>query len=266
MAQWTSEIEAGHRFKFGSNWSDFLGGLSRQRIQSAENSIKEMFPGETLEGRTFLDAGCGSGLFSLAAMNLGMRVVSFDFDPQCVLCTQELKKKFHSQKESWAIFEGSVLDKEFIKSLGDFDFVYSWGVLHHTGSMWQGIGNLVASVKTGGCFAVAIYNDQGLLSYYWKAVKLIWNKFPVFRPILIAVYWPYFVLLRSFVRFLRGRTKLERGMDLWFDMIDWLGGYPFEFARPKNVVEFFQKRKFRLIGSTTVGYRQGCNEFVFLKL
>ena len=225
-----------------------------------------MFPGETLEGRTFLDAGCGSGLFSLAAMNLGMRVVSFDFDPQCVLCTQELKKKFHSQKESWAIFEGSVLDKEFIKSLGDFDFVYSWGVLHHTGSMWQGIGNLVASVKTGGCFAVAIYNDQGLLSYYWKAVKLIWNKFPVFRPILIAVYWPYFVLLRSFVRFLRGRTKLERGMDLWFDMIDWLGGYPFEFARPKNVVEFFQKRKFRLIGSTTVGYRQGCNEFVFLKL
>ena len=88
------EVEAGQRFQFGENWRRFLGVLDESRIAAAEDSLRKAFAGEDLAGRTFLDAGSGSGLFSLAARRLGARVQSFDFDPQSVACTLELEQGF----------------------------------------------------------------------------------------------------------------------------------------------------------------------------
>ena len=265
MNLWKNEVADGHRFNFGRNWAEFITNVDVNRIRLAETSLQRLYGTEAFKGKTFLDAGCGSGLFSLAAMNLGMKVVSVDFDPDCVNCTLKLKEKFYKANFDWIVVEGSVLDLDFIKSLGKFDFVYSWGVLHHTGSMWQSIGNLTSSVDRGGMFGLAIYNDQGLISVCWKMIKTIWNKIPFSRVFLIFLYWPYFILLRRTMRFLRGAGSLERGMSLKNDMIDWLGGFPFEVAKPKEVTVFLTQRGFRLINLTTVGKRQGCNEFLFIK-
>src|SRR5690242_8743787 len=131
-----AEIARGERFQFGQNWSQFLPAIDEERIQRAETSLKEMLEVESLEGKTFLDIGSGSGLFSLAARRLGARVHSFDFDPKSVYCTTELRKNYFRDDDSWKIQEGSVLDAEFMKSLGHYDIVYSWGVLHHTGNLW----------------------------------------------------------------------------------------------------------------------------------
>ncbi len=57
---------------------------------------------ETLAGNSFLDVGSGSGLFSLAAMRLGAdRVHSFDYDPQSVGCTKELKRRFPPPRNTY---------------------------------------------------------------------------------------------------------------------------------------------------------------------
>ena len=130
-----AEIKAGGRFEFGANWSHFLALLDESRIADAEKSLCEMLGVTDLRDRRFLDIGCGSGLFSLAARRLGAQVHSFDFDPQSVACAQELKRRFFPEDSQWRVGQGSVLDLGYLDGLGHFDIVYSWGVLHHTGSM-----------------------------------------------------------------------------------------------------------------------------------
>src|SRR5688572_22816766 len=92
--QHEKEVLAGERFEFGSNWASFLRLLSDERIVQAERSLRDKLEVENLTGRTFLDIGSGSGLFSLAARRLGATVTSFDFDSRSVACTRELKHRY----------------------------------------------------------------------------------------------------------------------------------------------------------------------------
>src|SRR5512133_3135008 len=101
-----AEIARGDRFEFGQNWSQFLASVDHERIQQAEQSLKEMLEVDSLEGKTFLDIGSGSGLFSLAARRLGARVHSFDFDPQSVACAVELRRRFFPGDLDWTVGRG----------------------------------------------------------------------------------------------------------------------------------------------------------------
>jgi 2-polyprenyl-6-hydroxyphenyl methylase/3-demethylubiquinone-9 3-methyltransferase len=127
-----ADVERGDRFEFGKNWTRFLAVLDDQRIDEACKSLRRMLGVETLAKRSFLDIGCGSGLFSLAAMRLGAaRVRSFDFDPHSVACARELKRRYFPDADNWIIEQGSVLDQNYLERLGSFDVVYSWGVAPH---------------------------------------------------------------------------------------------------------------------------------------
>lgn len=259
------EIERGERFAFGENWSRFLSVLDDHRISIAEASLCDMLGVDSLEGKSVLDIGCGSGLFSLAARRLGARVYSFDFDPRSVACTAELKRRYFPEDNNWVIEEGSVLETEYLRRLGKFDVVYSWGVLHHTGQMWHALQNASEMVSNDGTLFIAIYNDQGWISKYWTTVKRNYNKGAIPRALILIVHVPYLFLLRYLVRAITGRLSLERGMSLWYDALDWLGGYPFEVATPEAIFSFFRKQSFVLEKLKTCRGRMGCNEFVFTK-
>ncbi|HZB24819.1 MAG TPA: glycosyltransferase, partial [Vicinamibacterales bacterium] len=155
------EVAAGERFEFGSNWARFLEVVDEDRIFTAEESLREMLHRTDLRGLTFLDVGSGSGLFSLAARRLGARVRSFDYDPQSVACTAELRRRYCPDDSQWEVSQGSILDARFVRSLGTFDIVYSWGVLHHTGNMWEALELVGQAVAPGGLLFIAIYNDMG---------------------------------------------------------------------------------------------------------
>jgi 2-polyprenyl-3-methyl-5-hydroxy-6-metoxy-1,4-benzoquinol methylase len=268
------EITRGERFEFGDNWSRFLNVLDETRIARAEESLRSMLECEDLEGRTFLDIGSGSGLFSLAARRLGARVHSLDYDPQSVGCTRELRNRFFAGDPQWIVEEGSALDEAYIKSLGVFDVVYSWGVLHHTGSMWPALENAALPVAVGGRLFVAIYNDMGSKSRRWKWIKKTYNALPRFlqAPFAIATMAPEEIkaLLRSLVllkpsEYLHRWTQYDvnRGMSHWRDIIDWVGGYPYEYARPEEIFDFYRARGFQLTRMKCGGVGLGCNEFVF---
>jgi 2-polyprenyl-6-hydroxyphenyl methylase/3-demethylubiquinone-9 3-methyltransferase len=271
MTDARQEIEAGERFGFGENWARFLKTLDAVRIERAEHSLKAMLGVERLDGLTFLDVGCGSGLFSLAARRLGARVHSFDYDLQSVACTQELKRRYYEGDADWRIEQGSVLDPAYLGRLGTFDIVYSWGVLHHTGAMWQALENVAPLVAAGGRLFIAIYNDQGRKSQRWAWIKRNYNQRHWLRPFLLAYglvrAWAITALLDFYhLRpFSSWRAyKEERGMSPWWDVVDWIGGWPFEVATPEAIFRFYRDRGFRwqeLI--TRQGY--GCNEFVFVK-
>src|SRR5690349_12253090 len=137
------QVSKAERFEFGKNWTSFLNTVNESHVLKAEESLKQMLGLETLSGLSFLDAGCGSGLFSLAAVRLGARVHSFDFDPSSVACTRELKRRYAPNADNWVVETGNVLEPEYLAGLGKFDIIYSWGVLHHTGNMHQALENVV---------------------------------------------------------------------------------------------------------------------------
>jgi len=264
------------RFAFGDNWRHFLDTVNDTRIERAEASLREMLGVTSLAGRRFLDIGSGSGLFSLAARRLGAEVHSFDFDPQSVACAEELKRRYRPGDDLWRIERGSVLDADYLRSLGRFDIVYSWGVLHHTGEMWKAIEHAMQTVNAGGLFFIAIYNDQGASSVRWARVKRTYNRLPA--PLQIVYVTAFAAALEvaalglSLVR-LQPRRILDRwrhyenvrGMSRWHDIVDWIGGYPFEVARPDVVVSFCADRGFSVRRLKDCGGRMGCNEFVFAR-
>lgn len=273
--RWEDEV-TGRRFRFGRNWGRFLRLLDEDRIAAAEDSIRRLLGVSDLRGKTFLDIGSGSGLFSLAARRLGGRVHSIDFDPECVACTASLKARFFPGDDDWTVERASVLDRGYLRSLGRFDVVYSWGVLHHTGRMWEALENVAGLVGKNGLIAVALYNDVGGSSRRWARVKAFYNRMPAAAQLLMVGGYAAACESRlALTRLLRRQNPLpfpdwrarkkERGMSPWYDYVDWVGGYPFEVASPDEVFRFYRSRNFSLRELRT---RRGhsCNEYVFEKL
>lgn len=267
------EVLSGNRFAFGENWARFLSVLTPERIEEAERNLKDMLDVARLDGKSFLDIGSGSGLSSLVARRLGARVHSFDYDTQSVACTTELKRRYFADDADWTIETGSALDRDFMARLGRFDVVYSWGVLHHTGAMWTGIECAISRVRDGGTLFLAIYNDQGWKSHLWWFIKFVYNKLP--RPVDLAYAYTlgvFFELLNIIKYTLRLKPmtaiapllnyKEKRGMSILHDMIDWMGGFPFEFATYDTLAGYMRTRGFELVNGKPAS-SLGCHEMVF---
>lgn len=274
MSTHQNEVELGRRFEFGKNWSNFLQVVNSDRINLAKQSLQDQLESVTLDGKTFLDIGSGSGLFSLAAHQLGASVHSFDYDPASVASTSELKRRFQGASIPWIVEEGSVLNSDYLARLGQFDVVYSWGVLHHTGDMWKALMNIVPLVRHQGKVFVALYNDKGTESRLWRHIKKIYNASPVPVKFVMALLCLAYFQGRSAVGKLlqlkspfanRVAGLLPRGMNVWHDTVDWIGGYPYEVAKPEEIFEFFRKRGFEMVRLTTCIGGLGCNEYVFVK-
>jgi SAM-dependent methyltransferase len=236
-------------FRFGRNWQRYVADyLDPNRERIAAESLRRLVG--DISGRTFLDIGCGSGLFSLCAHRAGAaQVISLDVDGDSVAATRELHARAGSP-ESWRVLHGSILDAAFVEALPVADFVYSWGVLHHTGDMYAAIRNAASLVASDGTFVIAIYNrvtERWLTSERWLSIKRAYNRAPRIGQVGMEAA---FVLLQILRGMRRGKSPLRvsreyreanRGMALWTDAADWLGGYPFEFATVDEIVRFCER-------------------------
>jgi SAM-dependent methyltransferase len=262
------------RFEFGKNWTAFLNTVDEARIASAIASLNQMLGTSRLDGKTFLDIGCGSGLSSLAALRMGASVHSFDFDTHSVACSQELKRRFAYNDSLWQIEQGSALDENYLATIGTFDIVYSWGVLHHTGQMHRAIELASQRVASSGTLFIALYHDQGSASRRWSSIKRTYHRLPSFlQPLWVVAIAAVYEMKFAAARLARGKNPLpfadwrqkarDRGMSVWYDWVDWVGGWPFEVASPDQVINPMNERGFCLQRIKTVGNGWGCNEFVF---
>ena len=168
-------------FSFGKNWENYVtNSLNKERLNLAQKSIQELFKLRDLNGRIFLDIGCGSGIFSLSAFRLGAKkIISFDRDAYSVKCCNYLKN-IESNPNNWDIYHGSVLDKKFLSRIPEADIVYAFGIFHHTGNMWKAIENGASKVKNNGYFYFTIYNKKVGLRGSRNQLKLkkLYNRLP----------------------------------------------------------------------------------------
>jgi SAM-dependent methyltransferase len=263
------EIPLSKRFGFGKNWSKFIETkFDDERVNSSIQVFREFTGLSNLSGKSFIDVGCGSGLHSLAASRMkASSIFSFDFDPHAVAISKKLRQ-WEGAENSWIIEQGSVLDGVYVKNLGEYDFVYSWGVLHHTGEVWKAISNTCGLVKKNGDMYLALYSlDVQPQAEFWLEVK---QKYVAAGKLkrLYMEQWYFFKyvdnsnLLRSLKRKSAKGLRRARGMDLLTDVRDWLGGWPMEFVYDQEVVDFVEKKGFIL---TNVDKGKACTEFLFKK-
>ena len=261
------------RFRFGENWQSFSATIDSESITEAENSLKILLQRETLHGLRFLDIGCGSGLFSLAARNLGAVVQSFDFDADSVSCTRSLRDSRRPSDPEWMIESGSILDDDLVMRVGTFDIVYAWGVLHHTGNMRHAIENAARLVNSGGMLAIALYRKT-LFCPLWTIEKRWYaSASPRAQRMAFALYVSamrarFFLTGKSFNAYVASHKNDLRAMDFEHNVRDWLGGYPYESIRRDDVIDFVSKLGFECAHMNcerqSIGlFGSGCDEFVF---
>lgn len=278
------------KFSFGKNWKQFVSNaLTEERLHEAQQSLLAYISQKDYTG-LFIDVGCGSGIFSLAALALGCnRSVSLDVDSESLEACRMVKERFgHCAPVSaeWDIMRGDILNPhDSISFTGQGDIVYSWGVLHHTGDMYRALMNAARLVRPGGYFIIALYN-RAPSSRLWLAVKRAYARAPAFlQTIMVWFFYGYALALFGIsflVNVLFRRTvrlpKQRRGMSHFYNMVDWVGGYPYEYASHQEIVVFVENLDFFLVKAPTVlsSYTShwwdrftfkntGNNEFVFKK-
>jgi SAM-dependent methyltransferase len=262
------------RYSFGKNWGEFVQKkLSDSIINDSMEHMRKFARADSLSGKTFLDIGCGSGIHSLAALRLGAeRVVAFDYDINSVLTSRKVREWAGIPENRWEIFQGSALDPDFMESLGKFDFVYSWGVLHHTGAMWDAIRNSMIPLKSEGEYYIALYSSDIYLDptpEFWIRLKRAYNRASPLARKLMELKYVYWIYMRPEIE--EGRPPLDRiesygkrGMTCWTDAKDWMGGYPIEFASYQETRTFCEREAGLDLVNILTG--EGCTEYLFSRI
>ncbi|MGA2094199.1 MAG: class I SAM-dependent methyltransferase [Sedimentisphaerales bacterium] len=252
-------------FNFGVNWQQFSqNSLDSAKFKDAFESLDNLIGHQNMAGKIFLDIGCGSGIFAIAASLAGAsKVLGIDISAESVAASVSNKKRFAGQSQV-EFLQKSVLDEDF-SGLGRFDIVYSWGVLHHTGQMWRAIDAASRLAAAGGLFVIAIYNRHWS-SGSWKLIKRFYNMSPaIIQRVMIWVFYGVIATAKLIVTCKNPFKKQKRGMSFYYDVIDWVGGYPYEYADADEIIAYVEKLGFKCIKLVRPVTPTGCNEFVFQK-
>lgn len=265
-------LDQGTHFKFGKNWLDYAAKIDERKIAQAVADLRRLAGREQLDGLSFLDIGCGSGLHTLAAVRLGAaRAVGLDIDPDSVVASRQTLSRFAPRAASH--FDVCSIFDVTPASLGTFDIVYSWGVLHHTGDMRRAIETAAGLVAPEGLLLLALYRKTPYCGL-WRLEKRWYSgaterrqkrarQIYIFLHRLAAkVKW------RDFDAYIRNYSN-DRGMDFCNDVHDWLGGYPYESISPPACrrllasLGFDLEREFVIKARLTGLLGSGCDEYAF---
>jgi 2-polyprenyl-6-hydroxyphenyl methylase/3-demethylubiquinone-9 3-methyltransferase len=262
------------QFDFGENWKQFSArALTPARIAAARVEFQQLFAGVPLAGRSFLEIGFGQGLSLLFAAEAGARVVGCDINPKCAEALRHSRTRLPVPAAGEVpLVIGSILEPAVAARLGAtapagdkfYDIVHSWGVLHHTGDMAKAVAHAAALVRPGGHFVVAIYNR------HWSSLPWLWIKWLYVRSprwlqrALLRQMSPIIFVAKWLVTGKDPRLQ-QRGMDFYFNVVDWVGGYPYEYASIPEFARQVAPLGFTLVHSVSAEVPTGCNEFVFLR-
>lgn len=262
------------QFDFGQNWAEFsVNAATPERITQARADFANLMKGIELQRRSFLDIGFGQGFSLLSARSLGADVVGCDINPKCHEVIQRNRLLFADANNGRIPLQiGSILDNSTVEALRreqaahgqGFDIVHSWGVLHHTGDMRRAIANAASLVRPGGYFVIAIYNRHWS-SVSWRWIKGFYMQSPAWlQRLLVDALYPLIFVAKWLVTG-KSPKRMERGMEFYHNVVDWVGGYPYEYASTDEIEQLCCSLGFSVVRVIPAIVPTGCNEFIFRK-
>jgi 2-polyprenyl-6-hydroxyphenyl methylase/3-demethylubiquinone-9 3-methyltransferase len=275
----TSDPGSGTHFAFGENWRAYAEKIDERTIQEAINGLRRLVGGH-IAGKRFLDIGCGSGLHALAALRLGaVEVYGVDVDSDSVATAQRVLAQY-APAGSWLVEQRSVFDITTVQ-VDRFDVVYSWGVLHHTGDMRLAIRRAAELVAPDGLLVLAVYRKTWLCPF-WKWEKRWYAQTTprwqtrgqrIYRAVLHMRLWATGQTYSKYV----ANYRANRGMDLYHDVHDWMGGWPYESISPPEVERLMEALGLEHVRSFVTAERHvwgkqigllgsGCDEYVYRRV
>jgi 2-polyprenyl-6-hydroxyphenyl methylase/3-demethylubiquinone-9 3-methyltransferase len=256
-------------FDFGQNWKEFSEhALTPERFQQARTHFDELMQGVEIDGKSFIDIGFGQGLALLCSMLSGARAFGLDINPKCREVFAFNRARFlQDEGKDARVAVGSILDRAVLHEVhgwapGGFDIVHSWGVLHHTGAMWTAIENAASLVAPNGHLVLAIYNRHWS-SRAWTLIKKTYVRAPGWIQALLNWLFVPVIYLAKLIATRRNPLRKERGMDFYYDVVDWIGGFPYEYASRDEIERIVTAHGFTLERFVPCNVPIGCNEFVF---
>jgi 2-polyprenyl-3-methyl-5-hydroxy-6-metoxy-1,4-benzoquinol methylase len=240
------------RFEFGRNWRQFVDRhYSQEAVDVSRAHILDFMKRPDLKGLSVIDIGCGSGIHSMAIFQAGAAAIhSFDYDPTSVEATTIVRDKAGSPPH-WSVEQGSALDESYMRTLATYDLVYSWGVLHHTGDVWKAIDLAAERVRPGGLFYIALYSadvQKDPTPEFWLDVKRTYVSSGWLRRRYMDFWYVWrFMMHRNPARIPVVLKRMHdhgktRGMNMFTDIRDWLGGWPMEFVWDADAIRFCEQR------------------------
>jgi SAM-dependent methyltransferase len=252
-------------FEFGKNWQSYSKkSLTPARIEQSRRAFRDLVANIDIRDKKFIDIGFGQGLSLIAAAEMGAQVLGIDVDKDNLEALRTVQQSIGYPKTIEARI-ASILDDRFVDEYrGRCDIVHSWGVLHHTGNLMRAMKNACSLVAEEGYFICAIYNRHWS-SPAWKIIKWSYNCLP--RPLqraMIAIFYPVIYAAKLLVT-REDPNKKDRGMDFLHDVVDWVGGYPYEYASIEEMRNYVCRQGFISLWMRPAQVPTGCNEFVFQK-
>lgn len=121
-----------------------------------------IFEYERYRGKKVMEVGCGMGCMASHWASHGAEVTAIDLNPVAIAETTRRFELFGLQGEFREV------DAETLPFAdATFDFVYSWGVIHHTPGIELAAREMHRVLKPGGRMALMLYNRNSILYKYF---------------------------------------------------------------------------------------------------
>jgi ubiquinone/menaquinone biosynthesis C-methylase UbiE len=214
-------------------WTEYI-----PEYEASEKHWEIFYAAEEVQGKSILDAGCGTGIFSIIFANKGAdQVTGIDISEGSLHTAQSLKEKFG--------LKNAEFEKQDMLALPfpdrSFDIVWAWGTVHHTTDPFKAIDELIRVLKPSGSILLAIYK-RTRLTFIHEIIRKILVRTPrktwkVLAKILAIFLSPVIFLLKK-------REKSRKGEKLEELIIDWYFVPIRHYYKPGEIKNYLEERGF----------------------
>lgn len=204
--------------------------------------FKEIKNKNFLKNSITLDLGCGFGSSSIKLSNYSKKVYAVDISEKSVKGTKQNLKYFSKKKVVVKKMDAEKLD---FKS-NFFDYIYSWGVIHHSNNPYKIYQNIYRTLKKGGKLFFMVYNKNSI-RYYALGLYYLFFKFKILQGYNLDTVQKFFTdgyhhkhyTLRELFSILKNigfnKIKIE---------IDYMAARVFPGIKQNSILDLYLKKNF----------------------
>lgn len=214
-------------------WTEYL-----PEYNASEAHWNIFYSPQDVRGKSVLDAGCGTGIFStIFARNGAAKVLGIDISEGSLETAKALKAKFHLENTDFKKQDMLALPFED----ESFDIVWAWGTVHHTTDPFRAMCELTRVLKTGGSILLAVYT-RTKVTFLHEIIRKTLIRTP--RKTWKALSKILALLLYPVVLVFKKREKSRKGEKLEELIMDWYFVPIRHYYYPEEIKTFLEEQGF----------------------